>query len=383
MRLMEQRAGIFGAALAAAAVLLAAPGASAQQGADGPRWQAWYGCWQSDAEASRATDAQGSDEVLCVIPGASADAAEFVSIADGAVQARVAVRADGLQHDAAREGCSGWERAEWAAGGTRLYLESDFRCDGGIDRRSSGLMAFTGGGDWLDVQTVASGANSGVNVIRYRPAPASATVPADIASAMGDRAMVSSAARMAAVDRVGPAEVIDASQRMDDRAVEAWLVERGQSFTVDGASLTRMADGGVSDRVIDLLVALSYPEVFALDDGADTRAAPGVVRGPVWDPWYGPRYRGYYPYGGRYGGYYGGGYYGGYPGVVVVRQPRGSGGNGGQAVRGEGYRRGNSGGERAQPATRPSSGGDAARAPSGGSGGSSSSGATRTARPKN
>lgn len=365
---------------AAAALLLSAPGAAAQQSADGPRWQAWYGCWQASAAAASPADATASSELLCIVPADAAEAAEFVSVVDGAVESRTLVRADGAPHDAAREGCSGWERAEWAASGTRLYLESEFRCDGGVERRSSGMMAFATNGDWIDVQTVASGANSGVNLLRYRAATERASIPDEISAVVGNRTLASSAARMAAVDRVDPAAVIEVSSRLDERAVEAWLLERGQNFTVDAGSLTRMADGGVSDRVIDLLVAMSYPEVFAIDDAADRRAAPAGPRGPMWDPWYGPGYRGFYPYGGRYGRY-GGGYYGGYPGVIVVRQPSGSGGNGGQAVKGEGYRRGNSGGDRAQPASRPSSGGTATRAPSGGSGGSSG-GATRTAKPK-
>lgn len=373
----ENRRGALTMMLATAAALLAhVPGAAAQQGVDGPRWQAWFGCWQASASAAAPTDAATSSELLCVVPSESPGAAEFLTVVDGSIESRSLVRADGAPQDAAREGCSGWERAEWAAGGSRLYLDSEFRCDGGVERRSSGMMAFASNGDWIDVQSVASGANSGVHVVRYRAATDGAAIPDEVAAAIGNRSLARSTARLAAVDRIDPEVVVEVSRRLDERAVEAWLLERGQSFTVDAASLTRLADGGVSDRVIDLLVAMSYPEVFAIDDADDRRAAPMGPRGPVWDPWYGPSYRGFYPYGGRYGGYYGG-----YPGVVVVRQPSGSGGNGGQAVKGEGYRRGNGGGDRAQPSTRPSSDGAATRAPSGGSRGSSG-GATRTARPK-
>jgi hypothetical protein len=355
----------------AAAALLTAPSVATAQADGGPRWQAWLGCWETSALASAPTDAPAGASMLCVVPTADESAVEVVSVEAGSIGSRSTIRADGAQHSAQREGCSGWESAEWSADGTRLYLRSEYTCEGGVERKSSGMMAFAPGGDWIDVQAVTAGGNGGVQAVRYRPVSDDSAIPADLASSIASRSLASSAARLAAAARIDATDVIEASRGADPLAVEAWLLERDQSFTVDARTLTQLADAGVSTRVIDLLVALSYPEMFAVDNASGDEA---VRRGPppVWDPWGRPGYGGYYPYGGRRGRWYGG-----YPSVIVVRSPDNSSGNGGKAVKGGGYRRGDGGS--AEPTSRPSSGGDAARSGGGGSGGSSTG---RTARPK-
>src|SRR5690606_425634 len=122
------------------------------------------------------------------------------------------------------------------------------------------------------------------------------------------RSLASETARMAAAARIGPEPVIEASAQVDPLAVEAWLLERDHSITVDARTLTRLADAGVSTGVIDLLVAQSYPEMFAVDSTSRDETIRG--RPPVWDPWGYPGY-GYYPYGWRSGRWYGG-----YPSVI-------------------------------------------------------------------
>jgi hypothetical protein len=354
---------------AAGLVLVAAPAAAQEQG---PRWQAWLGCWQTSALASTPADAPRGTGMLCVVPSAEAEAVEVVSVSAGEIESRSTIRADGAQHPTEREGCSGWESANWSTTGTRLYLRSEFTCEGGVQRTSSGMMAFSPDGDWIDVQSVSAGGNSGVQAERYRAVGADAAIPADLASSIASRSLASSAARMAASSRIGPEDVIEASRQADPLVVEAWLLERDQSFTVDARTLAQLADANVSTRVIDLLVALSYPEMFAVDNTSRDQSV-GRGRPPVWDPWGYPGWGGYYPYGWRRGGWYGG-----YPAVIVVRDPDRSSGNGGKAVKGGGYRRGDGDGS-ASPTSRPSSGGDASRS-GGRSGGGSSTG--RTAKPK-
>ena len=56
---------------AAVAALLSALPAGAQEG--GARWQAWYGCWETAADAAAPVDAQGST-MACVVPTADPEA---------------------------------------------------------------------------------------------------------------------------------------------------------------------------------------------------------------------------------------------------------------------------------------------------------------------
>lgn len=387
---MKTRRGT-GATLAAAVSLallhLFAPPAHAQ---DGPRWHAWIGCWAPATNASAPVDASADDSMVCILPSSTANAVDVVAVDGSTVSRRSTLVADGQQHSAVREGCSGWESARWSSDGSRVFIHSQHTCDEGLERTSSGLMALAPNGDWIDVQAVTAGGNSGVQVVRYRPIDAPGRVPADLAATLGNRDMAASAARMAATGSVSVDDVIEASHQVDDLTVEAWMIEHDQPMRIDADALIQLADADVSTRVIDLLVALAFPERFAIDETA-RQSYGGVARAPVWDPW------GYYP-GGYYGGYYPygmrrGGWYSGYPAVIVVRNPGSGGeGSGGRAIKGRGYSQGSdgssgSGGSSAQPSSRPSSGGSSTRAgsASGSQGGSSSgsSGATpRTAKPR-
>lgn len=398
-----------------ALLLLAGPGAaSAQTAAPDAGWQAWLGCWEPADATSSAPRADGDAPVVCVIPASDASAVEIATVVDGAVVERERVTA-GERRPSDVEGCTGWESVTWSADGRRLYRLAEHVCAGGLERRSTGLMAMSSTGEWLDVQGVSAGGYTGVRAARYREVTDPDALPAEVRAARQGRALSTETARMAAAAPLTTADVVEASRRLDPEVVEAWLVEREEGFAIDADRLVELADAGVPERVIDLMVALSYPEVFAIDrslregefrPGEETfrpgQSHPRPVA--VWDPWgfpgyYGPGYgySGLRRYG--YGGYYGYGYGGYYPVVIVPRgsvdgespRPRA------RAVNGRGYTRGggSSGASTSTAPARPSSSGGASKPavsrPSSGKSGpaatSSSSGSgnsrpTRTAKPR-
>jgi hypothetical protein len=300
-------------------------------------------------------------------------------------------------------------------------VRSDLVCDGGLRRTSTGVISMTSVSEWMDVQSVAVGEQKAVRVLRYREASASAAVPAEITTALGSRPFSISAARLAATAPVSPADIVDVSRNLDAAGAEVWLLEQRLAFTADAKRIVDLTDAGVPGSVVDVVVALSYPERFAIDlnrreietrpgepnlGGSSMRPGYGVYGGgwdPMWDPYYGSRYgrRYYSPYGySQYGYGYGyGGGYGWYPGqrpvVIVVTPPVTEARREGRAVKGRGYtrtrpddagptpdRRSGSGSSSGGSA---SSGGSSGGSSSGGasSGGSSSGGSTgRTAKPK-
>lgn len=411
------RAMALGAIVAAAAVAAASP-ASAQAVAPDARWQGWLGCWQpvspasgdsySDWMETRARDT--GLPTLCIVPSTTPTAADFVTVAAGAVTARETIDAGRARVARKRDNCDGFEGASWSTDARRIYMTSEYTCEGGVKRTSSGMLAMSGLGQLMDIQEIASGGVKSVRVARYQSVPAPAGLAADSARVPLRDAIPVTAARTAIAGPLTGADIIDAVSNTDSLVVEAWLVERGQRFKVDAVHLAALADAGVPARITDLMIALSYPEVFAFDRTVATRASGGsrayatVPRadpfgymsgmggypygyGPLgYDPLrYGYGYRGY-GYGG-YGGYGYGGY--GYlyrPPIVVVRPGPGGGAGGthGRVVNGRGYERDPSGGSTGSARPRSSgSGGSSGGASSGSSSGSSSSGgSTRHAKPR-
>jgi hypothetical protein len=371
-----------------------------------PRWEAWLGCWQPVDSAST-TIGIPSTRAVCVTPDARKSGIEVATIADGAIADRHFVDATGAQVPFTREGCNGWESGRWSADGRRVYLRSEYACQDGVKRSSNGIYSIDGSGDWLDVQGVTVGANAGVRVIRYAAINPPAGVDPEMASALSGRSFAVSNARVTVATPVTLDAVVDATRHLDPAVVEAWLVQRGERFSVDSKQLVALADAKVPDRVIDVMVALSYPNVFAINPatrdagfrepvqrvagaGYDERASQNVY--VDWGPWgrfgygyYSPfgysRY-GYGPFGyGPYGyGPYGYGY-GWHDGtVVIVRpsqsepQPRG------RAVNGRGYTRGGSSATTQTSDEPRRTAGSSGSSGSSGSRGSSSSGSGSSSR---
>jgi hypothetical protein len=308
---------------------------------------------------------------------------EVLTVRDGAVADRERVAIGETARDA--EGCSGAERIEWSADGRRVYRSSDQRCTGGIHRRAAGMLAILPSGEWLNAQGVTVDSSTMVRVLRYRPLADAAKVPAEVTRSLQGNGMAVAAARTAAAASPSTADIVEASRRVDQDVVSAWLIERNQPFRVDAGRLVQLADAGVPPKVIDLMVALSYPQVFAIDlQSREGELRPESRnddyrrhRPTIWDPWgYDPAFAwGYYPrYGYGYGSRYGYGYYG--APVIVVRDSD-EGRSHGHAVNGRGYSRGSGSSGSSSPSSRPSS------TRSGSSGGSHSGSSTgRTAKPR-
>lgn len=340
-----------------------------------PRWAPWIGCW----EPAEADDA-GKD-LLCVRPAAAG--VEVSEVADGAVRATYALAADGRAYPVELEGCAGTRTAEFSADGRRIFTVNTESCDGEPALASTGLIAMVSPDEWIDVQAAQEDGRGLGWMRRYRAARPQAAADAGF----GDVADRTSALRRrpAAAARVDVDDVIEAVRRVDPEGVRTWIAQLDEPFQLDRRQLLRLADAHVPPSVIDVMVAVSYPDRFALSrdgdiDEMEPRGPAAPDRGPRG---YGGRRRGFFwptywdPYYGYYGrGYYGRGYYDGYygPGVVVV-EPRSSSPDA-RVVKGKGYTRG--GGSRGDggAATGGAEGGGSSRAParSSGSSGSGSSG---------
>jgi hypothetical protein len=122
-------------------------------------------------------------------------------------------------------------------------------------------------------------------------------LPADVSA----RALV--AAQALSATPLSIDDVIEASSKIGSQAVEAALVETASRFDLNSRALITLADAGVESNVIDLMVALSFPERFRVERTA--RSNEPVITSGSSGPWdvfgsslFGSSlYGGYYPYG--------------------------------------------------------------------------------------
>ena len=367
------------ATLVAALIAGTAASASAETPALAPGWQALIGCWEPIATARDAAPDSTRAHLVCVVPVDGSSAVDMLTVVNGAVVARERVDASGAKLPLTRDDCSGWQSAEWSASGERVYLRSELTCEGGLTRKSTGVISMPSTTEWVDVQSVGVGERKAVRALRYREARPGMTLPEEVTRALGTRTFATNTARLAAATLVSPADLVDVSRHLDAAAIEVWLVEQELAFSADAKNLVQLADAGVPTSVIDMVVALSYPERFTLAaqapaerarvsaGGSDDRYVGFGAGGydPYWDPYYGSRYnrRYYSPFGySQYG--YGYGYASGwYPNrrpVVIIVGPSDPGTTPearehGKVVKGRGYTRRSEPDDAPQPARRPAS----------------------------
>lgn len=329
------------AMVAACFVALFAGPLQAQEAVPAPAatgWDPWLGCWTLQVDQTRdglpvdptdiplsARRGSGQDIRMCVTrEGAGVKLATMVGETQVFSQTIIA---DGGKHPIDETGCQGWQRATWSGNGLRLLATAELTCKSAAPRTISQLSMHTRNGTWLDIQSVTTGGRESIRVRRYeRTGDArGAKTPVGAPLALG--------------------ELPELSAALSPRVVEAALIETNAAFDLDAKKLIALDDAGVPDSVIDLAVALTYPDKFRIDRRS---GAVGSYSGGGWggiadwsfgDPYlwgyFAPYSYGYWGYGNPWD-YPGGGW-------VIVDPDGGSGGpqpsGTGRVVDGHGYTR--------------------------------------------
>jgi uncharacterized membrane protein YgcG len=270
-----------------------------------------------DPEDDDSQESPTEPQTICVAPGDAPNALDMTVLVDDQVVEAETLVTDGSRQPVSGGGCDGWIRSLLSEDRRRLYLQSETSCADDKSMNLTGVSMMVSGGRWVDIHVLKIDGKRELVIRRYRP------VSAEIARLPGALPTAMHAVRMDAAARLSVDNVVEALQVVDPAVVEAMLLESKSSFGIDSDLLLRLNDAGVPGEIIDLMVALSFPEYFAIEDGAVARQ-PEVYYGSYWSPWY-P----YYGYGYWYGHYY------------HHRYPRGGvhpgEGHGGKVISGRGY----------------------------------------------
>ena len=364
-----------GFATIALTLLVAAGNASAET----ERWAPWIGCWERFGQELLNASLKGpstslpidEDEAtrprVCVALSAPNQVTLTTSIPEEP-ETTLTVVADGATHPVDDADCHGQQRTEWSNNGRRLFTNGELTCRDGNPRYVSGLGLITDDGVWIDVRSFRIAGRVTTRVSRYRR-----TDDSIVESPPTGRATLSLA------------EIKEASKKVSEAVLEATIAESGASVIVNKSSLVELSDAGVPPKVIDVLVALAYPERFRVERANNSdnmfRSTRSIDFGgstyfpPVPTNYYVPFYVPTAAIGPSRGD--GGSLGGGGPMIIVPPNPPGA----ANAINGQGYTRitpADSGGSLGtRPAIdRSASGSSGAVMSSGGSVSSSSSGSS-------
>lgn len=343
--------GVVAGADARAQSTAAPSAASATTAGADARWTPWLGCW-------RAVDDPASTGARVCVTAANGGVTLRTIVAGQSVSEE-SRNADGTPRPVRESGCTGTETTRWSADGLRAYRTAQASCGAEAPRTLAGVVFFVASQVWVDVQTVAHDGTTDVRVTRYT-------------RASNQRLADGTLVPQPAAGRVSPLvsrgwttdQVLEASRWLPADGVQAAIGEGFTAFRLNARSLAQLADGGVAEGVIDLMVALTYPEKFVVERSADRGGAMGSMVDIGWaDPFFsqivGPAalYNCYSPYGWASASYWSGcsgydsyryqsypGYYNGYYGLSnggwITTQGAPSGGapqSEGRLVNGRGY----------------------------------------------
>ena len=327
-------------------VTVAASASTARAQTPDRKWDAWLGCWQlleeragDEAVSRRLVAARGA--VVCVAPDGRPGAVRLTTTVENQSALEETLAADGARHSIDEPGCEGWQQAEWSSNGLRLYVRGELAC-GDAPRQLAGLAMIGADRIWTDVQVVTQAGRESVRVRRYRRAPNQAR-----AGMAPDELARFAAATVRQAAALSIDEIKEATTKLPVSAVEAAIIETSAGFPLNRKRLIELADAGVPGRLVDLMVATSFPDHFVVEKqsasgGYGGSSAPfGLFYDDAFYDW--PYY--YAPFGYSLAGRYDTYYYGA-PGLIIVGNGQGGGGAGqpqasgqGRVVDGFGYTR--------------------------------------------
>lgn len=290
---------------------------------------AWLGCWQPiDENEDDSLESPGDHRLVCIEWSDPQEALTRTLIVNNQIVAERTLYGDGSRRHVRDGDCEGWESAHRSADGRRLYQRLEMACESAKHRTLTGASMISSANRWIEIQAAHFDREREISVREYR------AVSANTVRLPGEVPVAVTTARLNAREALTPDDVIEALEHVEPAVVEAMLQEREQGFSMNSQLLVRLDDAGVPSGVIDLMVALSYPNYFTVEDDIIARKSTRVVGYPSpWCSHYAFGYRSCYPY---YPYYPYRHYYGYYPGGPIVTPPRPSGGS---VVSGRGYTR--------------------------------------------
>jgi hypothetical protein len=227
------------------------------------RWLPWIGSWRLVSNTVNTIERALEEEYLLTIgPGDSEESIIMKGYREETLLVEEKIIADGLRHPLSDDKCTGWYLYSWSETGKRLMFNSESNCPGDISRLISGMSIIDSAGDWLDIQLVQNGEGKAITIRRYR------NVDKDSVTLSMINETQTSIFRISAGTNFSIGEIIELSSKVEPEVLEAALLEIRKPFPIDSKQLVHLADSGVPSRIVDLMVALSFPDKFTVEGPA-------------------------------------------------------------------------------------------------------------------
>lgn len=250
------------------------------------QWLPWVGCWRLWEEQVERAAGRGDEfperTMVCMSPTADNAGVLLSASATGETLAERTLIADGTQRAVTDGDCQGWEQRTWSSDGHRLFTRAELQCDAPTLRRTSGVSFFSTNSNWVDIQLIEVGDREHLEIRRYTPINETERLSLlerqdDPITASERQELLNSAQasqvnprtirelRQLSTASLNLSNVREALLLADAQVVEAMLTETEPRLDLNAQTLIELDNAGIDGSVIDLLVALAYPERFVVE----------------------------------------------------------------------------------------------------------------------
>ena len=233
---------------------------------------AWTGVWTIVDDAKNSQTAEGSPgSVVEIRPTADATGLEIIRRVQDERDIKETLVLDGSRRPVETNDCSGWQSARLLAEAGVIIVSSEMNCKETGSIATTNFRIILGPEFMADILAVNSG---GQTRLATRKLAFERDLPQEEGLAPG---WVAVAARTEAAAPWELDTIIRLSEMVDDRVLQAALMEKEAELNLTTDSLKQMKKAGLSTPVIDLLVALAYPDQFHVEKNGQVELRPWIV----------------------------------------------------------------------------------------------------------
>jgi len=217
----------------------------------------WTGVWAitQDESAGSGTDLNSSAAVE-IRPTTDGKGLEISRKIAQQPEVKEIVIPDGVKRQVEAQGCTGWQTASWIPEAGSIISSSEMNCTESGSFATSGLRVILAADQMVDILGIKVGGQTRLVVRRLK-------FRQGLTSDQENKASLAlAAARAAASAPWSVDDIIQLSDAVDDAVLQAGLIEKDVQLNLTSKSLKELQAAKVSKGIIDLLVALAFPDRF-------------------------------------------------------------------------------------------------------------------------
>jgi hypothetical protein len=162
---------------------------------------------------------------------------------------------------------------------------SDLVCGPDARRSTSGVFAMGADGfEWIEIQAISTAGDDEpfLSVRRFQAASRATLARPDREAPAADRALAIETSRRSAARALTGEALVEASRTAGAEVTTALVAEMGHGFDLDARALRAYRDQGVAPEVLDMMIAMTWPERFqvGIAGGVDQVALAAPTRDP-------------------------------------------------------------------------------------------------------